>query len=512
MSTRATCVSLCVLLLASSPSAQAQADSPPPLQAAIGGGNLLGHRGLLRTSAALNQPAGTVGIHTSFEFFSASELLPGRTADTKLDHSRLVNAYSLLWAPFSFLEAALGLHVISDNSSGGGSEELQVTVGDPELSLKGGYEVASGLTVGGLLDARLLTGAGFFEASESALNFSFAALVSWFGGSGLPIGAHANIGFIVDGSENLFQNPSALSSAQLFAAQVSSFNRFSARIGVQYVTKYVGPFVELVMEPFVGSGAPGFGESPTRLSLGAQAWIGAQKSLQLLAALDLGLTGVGDGEPADLGDNYAFVIPRWNLALSIGYRFDPFYEPPSRVIERTTPGANKRDAPARAAITGKVLDSQTLKPVWNATVKIIDEEASSLAVDPRDGSFRSFDVPLGTRTIIASAEGYLDTRVLLDVLPGGANTVIQMTPKVRFRPGTLRGTVTGRGGRELSGATILIPELDRTLSLERDGTFRVSLKPGQYKVVVSSPGMRTQERAIRVVEGDTVILNVELYK
>lgn len=163
-------------------------------------------------------------------------------------------------------------------------------------------------------------------------------------------------------------------------------------------------------------------------------------------------------------------------------------------------------------ITGKVLDSQTLKPVWNARVKIVDSEASSLAVDSRDGSFRSFEVPLGTRTVVASADGYLDTRVLLDLNEGGARTVIQMTPKVRFKPGTIRGTVTARGGRALGEATILVPELDRTIPLEKDGTFNLSLKPGQYKVVVSSPGMRTQERTVRVIEGDTIILNVELYK
>jgi len=91
--------------------------------------------------------------------------------------------------------------------------------------------------------------------------------------------------------------------------------------------------------------------------------------------------------------------------------------------------------------------------------------------------------------------------------------VIQLSPKVSFKPGTIRGTVTGRGGRRIAGnATVLIPSLDQSATVGPDGTFELTLKPGQYQIVVSAPGYRPQEKAIRVVEGSTIILNVELYK
>jgi hypothetical protein len=459
----------------------------------------------------MNHPAGTISIGTTLEFFRANEFLsPSRTDSTAaLDHSRLVNSFTLVYTPLRYLEAAFGIRVISDNSTGPNADELQVTVGDPQLALKGGYEVFPGITVGGALDARLLTAAGFFEAGSSAISFGLTALASWFGGSKLPIGVHVNLGFAYDGSDSLFDAPEQLSAPQLFAAQVSSFHRIVSRIGVEYVTKYVGPFVELELEPFIGSGAPGFGDSPGRLSFGARGWLGERKGLQLMAALDVGLTGVGDGSAADLGGKFAYVIPRWNLVMRASYRFDPFYSPAPTIVKEAV---NTPVAPPQAFISGKVIDSQSLKPVWNARVKIADSEASALAVNAKDGSFRSFAIPLGTRAVVASAEGYMDTRVLLDVSEDGAKTVIQMTPKVRFKPGTIRGTVTKRGGRALRTATVLIPALDRTIALGKDGKFSVSLKPGQYKVVVSAPGMRTQERTIRVIEGDTVILNVELYK
>lgn len=481
------------------------------------GENLRGHRGLLRTMSAHNQTKGFFSLGGNLEFFTANEFLPapgGAGEDAKADHSRLATTVNLAWAPLSFLEAALAINVVSDNSSVGDADELQVTVGDPQLSVKGGYEVLSGLAFGGLLDARWLTGTGYLQAGSSSFTLTMAALGSWKVSSKLPLSVHLNVGYIVDQSEALFDDPSQLTPSQQFAAQLSSFGRVLTRVGVEYVTQYVGPFIEFSMEPFVGSGAPSFGDSPTRLSFGAQAWPGKKKGLQLLAALDIGLTGVGNGEPRDLdAGKYAFVIPRWNLALRASYRFDPFYEPPATHSgPASSPLAASVQAPTAAAIVGKVIDSQTLKPIWNARVKLEGDSPSALAVNPEDGSFTTYDVSLGTRTVVASAEGYLDTRVVLDVDKTGAKTVIQLSPKVSFRPGTIRGTVTARGGRRVAGATVLIPSLDQSATVGQDGTFEMSLKPGQVKIVVSAPGLRPQEKSIRVVEGSTVILNVELYK
>ncbi len=57
----------------------------------------------------------------------------------------------------------------------------------------------------------------------------------------------------------------------------------------------------------------------------------------------------------------------------------------------------------------------------------------------------------------------------------------------------------------------MIPELDRTLRPQKDGSFTVELQAGQYTVIVSAKGLRTQKKKIRVISGDTVIFNVELH-
>ncbi len=480
-------------------------------------GNLLGQRGLLRMSTATPQPAGVISLGTDFQFFKASGFLAANQ-----DHSRMVNTYAINWAPFRFLEAAFALHVTSDNSVQGTTEELQVAVGDPELALKGGFELGKGFGLGALLDLRFPSGAGFFEATGSATNVFFALLATWSGGSSLPLGVHINLGFQRDGSANLFPDLSKLTAAQLFAAQVSSFNRLVARLGLEYVTKYVGPFLELSLEPFLGEGNPGFGKSPGLLSLGARVWPTKKKGLQLLAAVDIGLTGVGDGTnpfgtPAPSGPRYyAYQIPRWNVVLQASYRFDPFAAPEVRHVTDGGGGGGTVkpvEPPKTGVVVGAVIDARSDKPVWNARVTLEGDQASSLAVNPQDGSFRTYKLPVGKHTIVASADGYDPMKIEVQVpADGQADAKLKLNPRSSITPGTLRGTVKSVQGKTLAGATVLIPETDQTIEAGSDGSFSVSLKPGEYKVVVSAKGFRSQTKAIRIQEGSTVILNVDLYK
>jgi len=277
----------------------------------------------------------------------------------------------------------------------------------------------------------------------------------------------------------------------------------------------VGPFIELSLEPFVGSGAPGFGQSPGILSFGARVWPTRQKGLQLLAALDVGITGVGDGTPTVTQPGlYAFVLPRWNLLLQLSYRFDPLAAPPAvKVVEKEGGGGEVSPSTiTTGVVVGSVVDEQTGKPIWNARVSLSGEPSSSLAVNPSDGRFRSYRVEPGQRSVVATADGYATAKLEVQVPAGGeAQAELRLSPRTTSIPGTLRGTIKALSGK-LSGVTVLIPEIDQTIAVEADGSFVVPLKAGEYKVVVSARGFRTQTKTIRILEGSTVILNVDLYR
>ncbi len=474
-------------------------------------GNLLGQRGVLRVGAATPQPAGWFGIGTHMQYFSASSFLTEND-----EHSRMVNSFFINWAPIRYVEAALGFHVTSDNSVSGPDEELQVAVGDPQISIKSGAELGHGISLGGLVDLHFPSAAGFFNASGSATSALFALLGSWTGGESLPLNVNLNLGFFLDGSENLFDDPEKMTRAQRYSALVSSFNRLVTRVGVEYETRYVGPFLEFSLEPFMGSGAPGFGKSPGALTVGAKIWPTKAKGLQLLACMDIGLLGVADGQPVvpQSTGMYAFAIPRWNLLLQMSYRFDPFAEPATTMssgdVEHTPPSAQTED---RGAVRGVVLDAQTNKPIWNASITISDEEASRLAVNPADGTFQTYQITRGSRTLQATADGYAEQTVQVEILPDAVvQTTFKLSPKNEDTPGTLRGTIKALAGKRFRGATILIPQIDKKLQVGPDGAFSLSLKPGEYSVMVSARGFRTQTKTIRIQQGSTVILNVDLHR
>ncbi|MCB9555942.1 MAG: carboxypeptidase regulatory-like domain-containing protein [Deltaproteobacteria bacterium] len=474
--------------------------TPAPQEAA--GGNLIGQRGVLRASTATTQPRGQVSIGTNLQYFRASNFL----ADGQ-NHARLINSYSLSFAAFRWLEAAVALHMTSDSSSGK-QDELQVAIGDPQLALKGSYAFGKQLAAGLLLDLRFPAGAGFFKPAGSAAVFSLAALGSYR--FNIPLSIHANIGVILDRSKNLFDDASQLSVAQRFAAQINSFHRIVSRIALEYDFRYASPFVELSLEPFIGADAPGFADSPGLLSLGTRLWATKHRSVQLLAALDIGLIGVAKTSGLQLPANkFATPIPRWNLLLRLSYRFNALPKAaPARPIVPTKP---PEISPARLA--GRVIDDQSGTAIPSARVQIAGSAASSLAVDAQTGTFRSFALPPKRYVVIASAEGYQPRRITVELESGAeARTTLRLTPSGQTAPGTVRGVIRTLGGKSVGRATILLPTLDRTIEASADGSFSLSLSPGEYKLIISARGFRTQRKTILVRGSTTVILNVEMHR
>ncbi|MBK8480286.1 MAG: carboxypeptidase regulatory-like domain-containing protein [Proteobacteria bacterium] len=482
----------------------------------LGGTDRIGLRGLLRVVSADLQPPGFFVVGSSYEFYAAHNFLA--IDDAKADHARMAASYSVAWTPWRFLAAAFAVHVVSDETTGAPRDELQVAVGDPELAIKTGFALGHGLHVGGLLDFRLPSAAGFFKLSGSALNTTVAALATWQGPQALPLRAHVNLGFHFDGSENLFDDLAALSPAQRFSAQVSSFHRVLARAGVEYLTRWVGPFLELSLQPFVGAGAPGLGDSPGSLTLGVRAWLGPRRGLQLLAAVDLGLTGVGDGAPSTLpAQRYAFAIPPWALTVGLSYRFDPWPAAPVHPRrpardEASAIGARAPVEPARFALSGTVVADDSGEPVWDARISVEGAASSALAVAPKTGAFLTFPLPLGATTLRADAPGFEPLETEATVRANAPPLKLRLLRKATISLGTLRGIVSARGGAALAKATVLLPGIDRTLAVDARGQFSLELKPGEYEIVISAPRYRPQRKKLRVFEGSTVILNVELYR
>ena len=95
---------------------------------------------------------------------------------------------------------------------------------------------------------------------------------------------------------------------------------------------------------------------------------------------------------------------------------------------------------------------------------------------------------------------------------GPATAMVRLVRKTSVTPGTIRGNIRALVGRNPRRARILVPEVDRIVNVGRSGEFSIELEPGEYSLVVSAKRFRTQTKKIRLREGSTVILNVELHR
>src|SRR5215469_13647632 len=76
--------------------------------------------------------------------------------------------------------------------------------------------------------------------------------------------------------------------------------------------------------------------------------------------------------------------------------------------------------------------------------------------------------------------------------------------------GTIRGSVTDSSGAVIANAKVVILDLStgttRAAVTNSDGEYQVfGLRPGNYKVTISSPNMRTQEFTGIVLTGSDVV-------
>lgn len=76
--------------------------------------------------------------------------------------------------------------------------------------------------------------------------------------------------------------------------------------------------------------------------------------------------------------------------------------------------------------------------------------------------------------------------------------------------GTILGTITSAEGETLVGATLLIKGSTEGVTSDENGTFRLEVAPGNYRLVASYTGYGSQETPVRVTAGEEVTVNFTL--
>lgn len=167
-------------------------------------------------------------------------------------------------------------------------------------------------------------------------------------------------------------------------------------------------------------------------------------------------------------------------------------------------------------IAGAVSDARTGRPV-KATIIFAEGGIEPMTSDPNTGAFRKDNIPVGTYTITANADGYFPSTTTIQIQENRITqhnfTLNPLTVK-----SVITGTVTDRGTSTPLAARLTVKDAQTGnvfTELENDsttGVYVVEAPVGTYSVTAHSEGYIDQSAAIVLQEGKPATHNFELVK
>ena len=457
-----------------------------------------GSTGLFRLLTADGLPQNHFALSLQGEFFSGSDVIVVGDSDR-----RFGGRLALGWGITDHVELSVGLgaHSNFNDAAEPPAPELIQSVGNVAFALRGYGEVTPGLSLGAQFGGELPAAASDvgLDLGASIIEIQGLATADFRAWSPAPLRAHLNIGYSIDGEEDLFSGK--LTRIERFGHDVRGYDSVRLGLGVDAPLKYISPSIEWNLDVPVGApcevapGLPacvadlGFSSFPSTLVIGAKGRPLA--GVTLSAGVELGVTTKeSQGTPA---------IPAWNMLFGASYELDPRPRVVERVVEVEVPAEESAAQQAATSyVVGIIVDGATQQPVAGARVKYPSSEYSDQVTGP-DGRFRSYDMAPGTVVNIEISHPDYQTRaqrmtVAADVRTG--NVALQQAISGTRIVGRVRSATDPNLAATL---TLQGPET-RTIEVDpAAGSFEVDVKPGEYRVTVSAPG--------HVSTTDTVVLN-----
>jgi len=163
----------------------------------------------------------------------------------------------------------------------------------------------------------------------------------------------------------------------------------------------------------------------------------------------------------------------------------------------TSLGSRRRREYGR--IVGVVSDAGTSAPLAASVTFPDHPQLGTLATDPSTGAFKKAEVPTGAVTVEARAAGY-ESRTVPLMVESRRATKATITLTRAVSPVAVTGRVSDRKTGAALAATVLVPEADSAVfkTDSTTGAYKAPLKPGDYALVVESPGYLKQTAWILV--------------
>jgi outer membrane protein OmpA-like peptidoglycan-associated protein len=493
-----------------------------------------GETGLIRVHSADSVKLKLIRLSFSLDFFAVSSFF----ADSD-SHSSIGGVLGISMTPINYLELWINTRQSASSNSRTTPQLLQAQ-GDLSLGAKGFYPANDMFTVG--VDGQLtaLTGVGKTSFDSVIFRFGAVATADLQKSQNLPIRAHANLGFILDGSNKLVSGP--LSNAERFALGISDYNRVGLGLAGEVPLKYVTLFLEYsaefplgylatpgiviqssalrplqamppannvaVCDPSSGNDAgcarPSYMSAvPQRLTPGVR--VTAIPDLTLDAAVEIGLT------PNNTVTGI-LPVPRYNVVLLASYPLDPFNEnkgPPVAVPVLVPEVKEVSEKPQTGQVAGVIKSKTDGAEVSGAVVSF--DRAPPVATSP-NGMFKSHDIEPGPVTLSITKDGFEPTTASATIVAGEAAQIeVQMVPQVR--EGAIRGRIVDDKDKPLANVRVEISgPTTQTLSTGADGSYELKALAGKYVLTANLEGYLEKGRELDLKGGETMTAELLLRK
>jgi hypothetical protein len=408
-------------------------------------------------------------------------------------------------------------------------------VGDPHVIVR--IAKGTGSTLFGGQLGIWVPGKDAPSVAGSAISLDARALVSLPAGPGL---LSFSVGFRLDNSANSIDEPEKLSLQDRVSLGVSDYHALfgGAQLRIPAGKAWVG--LEGSLDAFVG-GPPEpeagkvkraeLARSSLILRGGMTAGYHITDKISAIVFLEASkVPGINIAQVMDANIPLIPYEPVFSGGIGLQARFGgPQAVPPSFVekdcAKRNPPDCPPLKAPILTEVTGSVVDSGG-KPVVGAKVSLTlkNSQVAPVATDEK-GTYIFKGVPIGNTIenkptieetaveVAVDVSGMKPGKATIGAIQQGSNTVPPITLEPVLPPGQLRGVVRSLpGGKAVGGASVTVAGNAAKAETAADGTFTIDLPPGQYKITVSAPSLKTQELDVTIDPNGVAIKNIDLQK
>jgi hypothetical protein len=138
----------------------------------------------------------------------------------------------------------------------------------------------------------------------------------------------------------------------------------------------------------------------------------------------------------------------------------------------------------------------------------VEAEGRAPVLTDAQGGFALTGLPPGALQLRARGPGFREAAATATIV-AGRDTALDLAIERELPEGQIRGSVRGPDGKALP-ARVRVEPLGTVMQADAGGNFELDVAPGEYTIVVSAPGHRTQERAARVEHNGVTVILVEL--